>query len=625
MTTPCLAQPKDDIKGSTPQALAKNYFEIGDNKNALREYQKLLVEKPEDLFYNWRVGLCHLNMNVDKAYSLPYLRKVVADAKCDPEAYFDMGKAYMYNEQLDSAMLMFNKYKNKVKDGGRLVEATRNIEFCTSAKKFMAKPLNVTFENLGKDVNSEGPEFNAFIPDDETYIVYSTKRDKGVMGNNLDFDGFKPADVFWAKAKGGAFDKAKSVSSMINTEWVEEVTGLSANGQFMFLAIDNAETYDDVFVSEFNGKQWAKPIPFGPTINTPDPELSASSSPDAQTLYFTRQSANNPGFGGLDIYMAKRLPNGSWSEAVNLGPTINTQYDDHYPQVSADGRTLYFCSQGHNSMGGYDVFKSEWDDKYQRWGRAENLGYPINNTMDNFTFSITGNKRYAYVSQLRKGGLGDLDLYRIIFNDIPKELTVLVGTIELLESGAKRSVNFHIYTKDGQEKWFTDEYQPKEDPSWKYKETKKEVLKDGEDWEITIIGQYKGEVQKFTPQTFPKDGVGFKWVDTRIKKIKTTAPPPKIEAKPWKGRKDVPLTIVIKDYTGKVIGKYAANPNLGRFAAALEPSDHGLYTVSITAPGFEPFEEKVSIIGMGDYRPEVKRTFKLVEKGLVLPPSPPKN
>lgn len=615
-----LGQAADDgVKGATPQALAKNYFEIGDYRNALKEYQKLVAEKPEDLFYNYRVGLCHLNQNIDKSWSLPYLRKVVADANCDPEAYYDIGRAFMYNEQLDSAMLFFNKYKGKVKDGARLVEATRNVEFCTQAKKLMEKPLNVTFFNLGKDVNSEGPEFNAFIPDDESFIVYSTKRDKGVMGNNLDFDGYKPADVFWAKAKGGEFDKAKSVGATINTEWVEEITGLSANGEYMFLAIDNSEAYDDVWVSEFNGRQWSKTIPFGPTINTQDPELAASSSPDAQTLYFSRQSSAVEGFGGLDIYMAKKLPNGHWSTAVNLGPTVNTQYDDSYPQVSADGRTLYFSSMGHNSMGGYDVFKSEWDDKYQRWGRADNIGYPLNNTMDNFTFSRTGNMRYAYVSQLRKGGLGDLDIYRVTFNDIPKEMTVLVGNIELYNSPNKRTINLHSYTKDGQVKVFTDEYQPTDDPSWTYKETKKEAIKDGEKYEITIIGSYKGQVQKFTPENFPKDVTNFKWVDTRISKVKVPVVPTKIEPVPYKGMKEPIISIVIKDYAGKTVGKYTANRRLGRFVASLEPSDHGLYTVTMSAPGYETTEEKVSVVGMGQYKSEIKKTFKLVEKGLTLP------
>jgi tetratricopeptide (TPR) repeat protein len=192
-----------EAKGATPEAKAKGLFDIGDFKNAQIAYTVLLSKDPESAFLNWRLGLCHLHQNIRKSTSIPYLRKVTRMDKFDDEVLYDMGLAYMYNEQIDSALLFFNKYRLKISKPERIIDVTRQLEFCENAKKFMKTPVNVRFENLGNDVNSEGPDMHAFVPLDESFLVFSTKRDKGVAGQNLDYDGYKPADIFWCQVKNG--------------------------------------------------------------------------------------------------------------------------------------------------------------------------------------------------------------------------------------------------------------------------------------------------------------------------------------------------------------------------------------------------------------------------------------
>jgi hypothetical protein len=154
--------------------------------------------------------------------------------------------------------------------------------------------------------------------------------------------------------------------------------------------------------------------------------------PDGKTLYF---ASNRPGgLGGFDIYRTRILPSGEWGEAYNLGPDVNTAYDEDFPNISLDGFTLYFSSKGHNSMGGYDIFKSEILTDTLNFGPAKNIGYPINTPFDDKNLCMSGKGRYGYMAALRKEGLGDLDVYRLIFKGVDAELTVVKGILKEFKS-----------------------------------------------------------------------------------------------------------------------------------------------------------------------------------------------
>lgn len=612
----------EDVKGATPQARSKYLFDIGDFKNALTEYIPQLAEKPEDEFLNWRVGLCHLYQNIDKSRAIPYLRKIVTTKdQFDDEILYDLGIAYMYNEQIDSALLFFNKYKLKISKPERIIDVTRQIEFCTNARKFLETPLNVSFENLGDDINSEAPDMHPFTPLDESFLVFSTKRDKGVAGQNLDFDGYKPADIFWCKGRYGEFRKAKGVGMTINTEFVEEFVGMSAFGDHIFYMIDNLEGFDDIWLSEFTGRRWEKGKTLGESINTDEAEMAATCTPDGQTLFIARLPIQEPGFGGLDIYMAKKLPGDIWSIPVNLGPTINTQYDEMYPVISHDGKTLYFASQGHKSMGGYDIYKSEWNEQFQRWERPVNLGYPINNTMDNFTFCPTDNPRHAYVAQVRKGGYGDLDIYRVIFNEEEEQQSAIIIDLEIMVGPEKEFLTFYEWKEleSGKPKWFTAEYQPTDHPErFEFVEKKEVEVKNGERYDITIIGSWNGgEVAKFTPENFPKEEGTFEWLDTRVKKERVPAKEFEPKVSSIKGLTNLEITGNAVDASGEMLGTYLPNYNTGKMVVVAKPGQ--AYEITVEAPGFKTVKEKINIMGLGDYQKIITKKFTLVEEGLEVP------
>ena len=138
--------------------------------------------------------------------------------------------------------------------------------------------------------------------------------------------------------------------------------------------------------------------------------------------------------------MSKKLPDGTWGPAQNLGPVINTSMDEDFPNISPDSKTLYFSSNGHTSMGGYDIFKAEVDPGSGNFGQPKNLGFPINTSADNMNFRVSESGRYGYMATLQEKGLGDFDIYRVTFNELDPEYTVFTGIVGV--SGGKKVMNY---------------------------------------------------------------------------------------------------------------------------------------------------------------------------------------
>ena len=112
---------------------------------------------------------------------------------------------------------------------------------------------------------------------------------------------------------------------------------------------------------------------------------------------------------------------------MNAGKEINTAYDEDFPNISPDGKMLYFSSKGHTSMGGYDIFKSNYDEAANTFSSPKNLGYPINTTDDDMNFRISKNGKYGYIASAKNGGQGDFDIYRVTFNEVESDYSVVIG------------------------------------------------------------------------------------------------------------------------------------------------------------------------------------------------------
>lgn len=407
---------------------AQEHYYNGNFRAALDEFLILLAKNPTDVDINFFIGASYLESNIDKEKAIPYLEFAVQQDKFPKEAIYQLGRAYMFAHRFDEAITTFNKYKDISRgDNDNIITGGRMIEQCFTAKELIKYPVDATFENLGPNINTAYPEFNPFIPEDESFIVFTAKR-PDCLGLQLDYDGYKTPDIFRAREYRGQFRQARNIGSAVNTEWYEEVVGISADGQELLVYIDNFDGYDDIYVSPRKGRFFDDYLDLGRNINSDDIETTASLSTDGNLVFFSREVAS--GKGGTDIYMSRRLPNRDWGVPQRLPDIINTPFNESFPHLMADGKTFYFCSEGHTSMGGFDIFISEWDELTNTWSPPRNAGYPINTVDDDFNISLSTTGRYGYISQFRRDeGYGERDIYRITFNDVDPVYTIVRGSI----------------------------------------------------------------------------------------------------------------------------------------------------------------------------------------------------
>jgi hypothetical protein len=215
--------------------------------------------------------------------------------------------------------------------------------------------------------------------------------------------------IMFTKLVNGKWTAPINITPDIQSDGDFYISCLSSDGNLLFLSKDD-DFNSDLYVSSFNGQSWTKAEKLNKNINTKCWESHGFISEDGNILVFA--SDRPGGFGGLDLYISEKV-NGDWGPAVNMGPEINTQFNEDRPFLINKGKTLFFSSQGHINMGGYDIFRS---DKQSNglWNKPANLGYPINTPGDNIFFMPTGDGKSGYYSLVKKSeGFGKEDIYRI--------------------------------------------------------------------------------------------------------------------------------------------------------------------------------------------------------------------
>jgi outer membrane protein OmpA-like peptidoglycan-associated protein len=224
-------------------------------------------------------------------------------------------------------------------------------------------------------------------------------------------DGHYDEDIYLITRTGKLWNELYTLGEPINTQYNDATVGLSPDGQK--LLIFNGNRGDgDIEECLLDGDAWNYPKAFPKTINSDYRETAACYSSDGKVLYFI--SDRPGGFGGSDIYYSRLNSKGKWDEAQNMGSVINSAYNEETVFMHPDGRTLYFSSEGHSSMGGFDIFVTHLEDNGQ-WSLPMNMGYPINSPDDDLCFVISANGKHGYCSSVRKDGLGGYDIYKTTF------------------------------------------------------------------------------------------------------------------------------------------------------------------------------------------------------------------
>ncbi len=373
---------------------------------------------PENIKANFKSGELYLEtINKDRAAS--YFKNV---QKLDPNYTFNLdyliGRSYHFGLEFDEAITYYKKYQEKLmansnyagKDKVEADVVEKNISECYNGKKYVAEPKEYSIKNLGLGINSIYDDYAPVINRDNTLMIFTTRRKEGNLSENVDRDNEPFEEIYLSTFDGENWKEARNIGAPINTEFHNSNLALSADGNTLFLYTDNGN--GDIMYSEKKGSSWSEPVSIGPMINSLGyKESSVCLSPDGGTLYF---SSNRPGgYGGSDIYFSTKDTKGQWKRAKNLGSEINTKFDDDGPFVDFTGKFMYFSSKGHEGMGGYDIYKSEFDSAAMTWKKPENMGYPINTADDDIYFVATNDSKTAYYATIRPGGFGLTDIYII--------------------------------------------------------------------------------------------------------------------------------------------------------------------------------------------------------------------
>src|SRR5690606_8291131 len=377
---------------------------------------------PDNIRANFMAGRLYLE-TVNKDRSSRYLERVY---ELDPNYRYDItyliGRGYHLGMDFENALRYYRMYEAKTmsdknyrgSDKVALSEVQRRITECENGLEFIANPAHFSIVNLGPEINSEWRDYAPVLNEDETIMIFTSRRKEGNLNENVDVDNIPFEDIFISKKIDGKWTKAENIGNVINTSSHDSNLALSADGQQLYIYSDENE--GDILVSEQKNGVWSPPVPLSDAINSSFMENSVSISPDRQLLFF---ASNRPGgYGGIDIYVSEKDKRGNWGKSKNLGPVINTEFDEEGPFIDYDGKTLYFSSMGHKGMGGHDIFKSEYDSVAQEWTTPVNLGYPINTPDNDIYFVSTKDGKRGYYASVRSDGMGYTDIYMVTIPDL---------------------------------------------------------------------------------------------------------------------------------------------------------------------------------------------------------------
>ena len=547
-----------DQKATGNSKIAGDYFSWGMFPCALKEYLIIYEKKPDSKKINRKIAQCYLNSaGANKSLAIKYLDFLIKAGKPDNEVYYELGQAYLYVKEFDKSIVYLNKYLEIAKPGKETVKIVEKLKSqAYFSKEIIKHPVNVTFKNLGEDVNSEYNDMHPYLTEKEDMIIFTSDR-KGVRGGYGNGDGYFP-DVMLTKVKRGrdSFKGARSMAGSFNTEFDEMAAGGSPNGSYLIYTTNEEFQVFNLKITYKAPKKRSYPTakPMEGVNGRNSNEMSATITNDGQLLIFS--SNRKGGFGGFDLWMSKKLPNGIWGNPINMGPDINTEFDETYPNFSQDQSFMTFSSNGLKGMGGFDLFKTEFSEELKIWTKPKNLGYPINTAYDDNTITFVKNGRYAYKSDIRKDSHGMRDLYRLTFNDVLPIYTVV-----------KSSVLADTLINMG---------------------------------DILNSLSNEAEISKRQLDSVKQIGANTETIE-QYEKVHSDKLAKLNNADPFKNN-----FVEVTTEDGELYGQYKTDGKDGEFIMILEP---GLYNLSISHDGFSTIKTKIRIYDKSNFTPELTKYF----------------
>ncbi|MDL2262213.1 OmpA family protein [Bacteroidales bacterium OttesenSCG-928-I21] len=451
---------------------------------ALQKWKKLLEKDKNNPEYLYYAGVCSFNVRKSKSEAKSYFEAAIEDIrKKTPQesdvpldAYIYLGIIYRFTYDVDKNMYEFEKSlhildelrqqigNNDNEEYAILLNALeRQKEVTKKAIELVNNPTNIEIKNMGTTINSQYSEHSAVFSKDEKSFYFTSKSPKNSKNKLLNEDIF----VTYIDEDNNQWQSPKRLGTSINSDKSHEVpVSLLSNDSTLIFFRDNSSKKSKtgfIFMSETtdNGKSWSKPTFYHNKLTSSSRETHVSISKDENFMFFVSNSED--GYGGKDIYMRTKLSDGSWSEPKILPKNINSEYDEETPFLHPNGQILFFSSKGHDSMGEFDIFMANiiGDNEYSD---PINLGYPINTPNDDVAYSLSSDGKHGYLSSIRHGGFGDLDIYEFFIPEVIEDKEIIFY-VEVFADD-KKFPNAVITVKDAGTNEIIGEYKADKDGNY---------------------------------------------------------------------------------------------------------------------------------------------------------------
>jgi outer membrane protein OmpA-like peptidoglycan-associated protein len=407
------AQKPAELKSSGEKAFDNGRWEMA--KNFLLQYQS---QKPGDLEVLAKLGIAqfHLGQGGEAKRYLQYV-SAKTQGSGNPDWIYYLARTLHGLSEWQSAI---DAYKSFLRNCGEKhkwrANAAENIRRCVQGMQALENAEIALVENLGDSVNSMGDEFAPLPSVNYSDRIYFAAAKEGCNGGLRNEDGFEDtnkgtwsSDMFAAKSGNSGWETAGSLGGLLNSSRFEIPLGFNSNGQVLYF-FRGFSTYSGEILADTAAKKDEYALD-PPVFISPLQPLEGDIAPyffNDRTLVFASRRAG--GQGGLDLWYTT-FSDSTWSEPLNLGPEINSAYDETTPFLALDGRTLYFSSNRPESMGGLDIYRVFFNDAKLKWEAPSSLGYPVNSPADDSYFRLAKDGQTAFFSSERLGGKGGLDLY----------------------------------------------------------------------------------------------------------------------------------------------------------------------------------------------------------------------
>jgi outer membrane protein OmpA-like peptidoglycan-associated protein/tetratricopeptide (TPR) repeat protein len=418
--------------------------------DALKIYLDLFKTDPQNFHFAYKIGYCYVsgesNQDINACIDFlkmacenttPKFKNSFSEKKAPVFSWYYLGVAYRLNKEYDKAIDCFKTFQQSAsKKDGKIIDPVfidREIQSCKDAKESFDRERMTVEQILVKDLKDP----NVRCP----ILAYTANR---LIFTNGKYNIFPP-DINWEKdysdgpfdkvftAKrdddGTAFHTPEAIGKDLQIAYPYIPVTATADGSELYLIVDKNDN-GDIYMSKFeNGKyQPAKKVK---GLNTRKWESHASITADGKRMYFT--SMRKGGIGGLDIWYSDRDDEGKWQKPVNMGSTINTEFHEEMPYVIRNGNAIYFSSEGHVNVGGFDVFYSNYDEQSKSWAKPQNLGYPFSTAGNDMGYIVENTPVFAFCpvnDNKRREGVGECDCISLLDEEAP-QLATITGLIEL--------------------------------------------------------------------------------------------------------------------------------------------------------------------------------------------------